>query len=139
MIRLKQKGHVSRLHKNERYRLKFWLSVFQNITNQVASKLSLLKNTSLVSLSRDAPHLCSKNCVAGIEVWCLLDRAIHSIGLFLLVGQWNNVPPPPSSPYRVGLRAQANFSAPTFEPAHEARAGKHAALSVYLMGKFRGK
>ena len=35
-------------------------------------------------------------------------------------------------PYRVGLRAQANFSAPTFEPAHEARAGKRAALSVYL-------
>ena len=36
----------------------------------------------------------------------------------------------PSS-YRVGLLAQANFSAPTFEPAHEARAGKRAALSVY--------
>ena len=34
--------------------------------------------------------------------------------------------------YRVGLRAQANFSAPTFEPAHGARAGKRAALSVYL-------
>ena len=34
--------------------------------------------------------------------------------------------------YRVGLQAQANFSAPTFEPAHEARAGKRAALSVYL-------
>ena len=32
-------------------------------------------------------------------------------------------------PYRVGLQAQANFSAPTFEPAHEARAGKRAALS----------
>ena len=36
------------------------------------------------------------------------------------------------SSYRVGLRAQANFSAPTFEPAHGARAGKRAALSVYL-------
>ena len=35
------------------------------------------------------------------------------------------------SPYQVGLRAQANFSAPTFEPAHEARAGKLTALSVY--------
>ena len=34
--------------------------------------------------------------------------------------------------YRVGLQAQANFSTPTFEPAHEARAGKRAALSVYL-------
>ena len=34
--------------------------------------------------------------------------------------------------YRVGLQSQANFSAPTFEPAHETRAGKHAALSVYL-------
>ena len=33
---------------------------------------------------------------------------------------------------RVGLQAQANFSAPTFEPAHEARAGKRAALSVNL-------
>ena len=32
--------------------------------------------------------------------------------------------------YRVGLQAQANFSALTFEPAHEARAGKRAALSV---------
>ena len=38
----------------------------------------------------------------------------------------------PDSPYRVGLQAQANFSAPTFEPAHEARAGKRAALSVNL-------
>ena len=34
--------------------------------------------------------------------------------------------------YRVGLLAQANFSGPTFESAHEARAGKRAALSVYL-------
>ena len=32
--------------------------------------------------------------------------------------------------YRVGSRPQANFSAPTFEPAHEARAGQRAALSV---------
>ena len=32
--------------------------------------------------------------------------------------------------YRVELRAQANFSAPTFEPAHGARAGQRAALSV---------
>ena len=31
---------------------------------------------------------------------------------------------------RVGSRAQANFSAPTFESAHEARAGKSAALSI---------
>ena len=36
------------------------------------------------------------------------------------------------APYRVGVQAQANFSAPTFEPAHEARAGKRAALSVNL-------
>ena len=35
-----------------------------------------------------------------------------------------------SIPYRVGLQAQANFSAPTFEPAHEARAGQCATLSV---------
>ena len=35
-------------------------------------------------------------------------------------------------PYQVGLQAQANFSAPTFEPANEARAGQRAALSVYL-------
>ena len=35
-----------------------------------------------------------------------------------------------ASAYRVGLRAQANFSTPTFEPAHEARAGQRAALSV---------
>ena len=34
--------------------------------------------------------------------------------------------------YRVGLHAQANFSAPTFEPAHEARAGRRAAISVNL-------
>ena len=34
--------------------------------------------------------------------------------------------------YQVGLQAQANFSAPTFEPAHEACAGKRAALSVNL-------
>ena len=34
--------------------------------------------------------------------------------------------------YRVELRAQANFSAPTFEPAHVARTGKRAALSVPL-------
>ena len=32
--------------------------------------------------------------------------------------------------YRVGLRAQANFSAQTFKPAHKARAGQRAALSV---------
>ena len=32
--------------------------------------------------------------------------------------------------YRVELRAQANFSAPTFEPAHGACAGQCAALSV---------
>ena len=31
-------------------------------------------------------------------------------------------------PYRVGLQAQANFSAPTFEPAHEAHAEPHALL-----------
>ena len=37
-----------------------------------------------------------------------------------------------TGPYREGLQAQANFSAPTFEPAHEARAGKRAALSVNL-------
>ena len=34
--------------------------------------------------------------------------------------------------YQVGLQAQAIFSARTFEPAHEARAGKRAALSVNL-------
>ena len=34
--------------------------------------------------------------------------------------------------YRVGLQAQANFSAPTLEPAYEDRAGKRAALSAYL-------
>ena len=34
--------------------------------------------------------------------------------------------------YRVELRVQANFSAPTFEPAHEACAGKRAARSVQL-------
>ena len=33
-------------------------------------------------------------------------------------------------PYRVGLWAQANLSAPTFEPADEARTGQRAALSV---------
>ena len=32
--------------------------------------------------------------------------------------------------YRVELRAQANFSAQTFKPAHKARAGRRAALSV---------
>ena len=32
--------------------------------------------------------------------------------------------------YRVALQAHANFSAPTFKPAHEARAGQRAALSV---------
>ena len=32
--------------------------------------------------------------------------------------------------YRVGLPAQANFSAQTFKPAHKARAGQRAALSV---------
>ena len=32
--------------------------------------------------------------------------------------------------YRVGLWAQVEFSAPTFEPVHEARAGQRAALSV---------
>ena len=34
--------------------------------------------------------------------------------------------------YRVGLRAQANISARTFKPEHEARAGQRAALSVQL-------
>ena len=34
--------------------------------------------------------------------------------------------------YRVELRAQANFSGPTFEPAHESRAAQRAALSVQL-------
>ena len=34
--------------------------------------------------------------------------------------------------YRVGLRAKANCSAPTFEPAHEARAWQRAALSFQL-------
>ena len=34
--------------------------------------------------------------------------------------------------YRVGLRAQANFSARTFKPAREANAGQRAALSVQL-------
>ena len=34
------------------------------------------------------------------------------------------------STYRVGLLAQANFSAQTFKPAHKARAGQRAALSV---------
>ena len=34
------------------------------------------------------------------------------------------------SSYRVGLRAQANFSAQTFKPAHKARAGQRAALSA---------
>ena len=32
--------------------------------------------------------------------------------------------------YQVGLLAQANFSAQTFNPAHKARAGERAALSV---------
>ena len=32
--------------------------------------------------------------------------------------------------YRVGLRAEANFSAQTFKPAHKARAGQRAAPSV---------
>ena len=36
----------------------------------------------------------------------------------------------PSESYRLGLRAKANFSAPTFEPAHEAGAGQRAALLV---------
>ena len=36
------------------------------------------------------------------------------------------------NPYRVGLQAQANFSTPTFEPAHESRAGQRAALLVYF-------
>ena len=34
--------------------------------------------------------------------------------------------------HRVELRAQANFSAPIFEPAHEARAGQRTALLVQL-------
>ena len=34
------------------------------------------------------------------------------------------------SVHRVGLRAQANFSAQIFKPAHKARAGQHAALSI---------
>ena len=34
--------------------------------------------------------------------------------------------------YRVGSRAQANFSPPTFKPVHGARAGQCAALSVQL-------
>ena len=37
---------------------------------------------------------------------------------------------PAPDQYRVGLRAQADFSAPIFEPVHEARAGQRAALSV---------
>ena len=34
--------------------------------------------------------------------------------------------------YRVGLRAQTNFSAPTFEPVHETGAGQRAALLFSL-------
>ena len=32
--------------------------------------------------------------------------------------------------YRVVLRAQVNFSVPTFDPVHEARAGQLVALSI---------
>ena len=39
--------------------------------------------------------------------------------------------------YWVELRAKANFSAPTFEPAHEAHAGQHAALSVHWQLQLR--
>ena len=35
--------------------------------------------------------------------------------------------------YRVELRAQTNFSALTFNPVHESRAGQRAALSVQFM------
>ena len=50
----------------------------------------------------------------------------------VLVALWWQLTRTVISAYRVELRAQANFSAPTFEPAHEARAGQRAALSVQL-------
>ena len=57
----------------------------------------------------------------------LLEDDLHSVHKRL---SFMKDVPIDSFAYRVGLRAQANFSAPTFEPAHEARTGQHAALSV---------
>ena len=63
-------------------------------------------------------------CVAAAADWT--ERAACCPGLASCAGS------EVGAAYRVQLRAQANFSAPTFEPAHEALAGQCAALSVQL-------
>ena len=50
--------------------------------------------------------------------------------LFLLIAIDKNGFRRMKGAYRVGLRAEANFSAQTFKPAHKARAGQRAALSI---------